>query len=51
MNIDGVYYVKGDTLSQNVTVSFDPEKTSLEAITKALEFEEFFPRGEPVFIK
>ena len=51
MNIDGVYYVKGDTVSQYVTVSFDPEKTSLEAISKALELEELSPQGEPVFIK
>jgi hypothetical protein len=34
-----------------VYVTFDPDKTSVEAIMKALEFEEFFPRGEPVFIK
>ena len=34
-----------------VYVTFDPDKTSLEAIVDALKYEEFFPRGEPVFIK
>jgi hypothetical protein len=37
--------------NQYVFVTFDPEKTSVEAFSKALQYEEFFPRGEPVFIK
>ena len=49
--IDGVYEVKGDASSHYVYVTFDPDKTSVEVIMKALDFEEFFPRGEPVFIK
>ena len=51
MNIDGVYDVKGNTLSQYVTVSFDPEKTNVEAFIKTLESEEFFVKGAPVFMK
>ncbi|MBW1716170.1 MAG: hypothetical protein JRJ77_10160 [Deltaproteobacteria bacterium] len=51
MNIDGVYDVKGNTLSQYVTVSFDPEKTSVEGLIKTLESEEFFVKAAPVFIK
>ncbi|UCG64145.1 MAG: hypothetical protein JSW12_16070 [Deltaproteobacteria bacterium] len=51
MNIDGVYDVRGDTLNQYVTVSFDPEKTNVAAFAKALESEEFFVKGPPVFIK
>ena len=51
MNIDGVYDVKGNTLSQYVTVSFDPEKTNVEALIKTLESEEFFVKGAPVFMK
>jgi len=43
--------VKGDVNNQYVFVTFDPDKTTVEALMKALEFEEFFPRGEPVFIK
>jgi len=49
--IDGVYEVKGDVSNYYVYVTFDPKKTSVEAIMKALQFTEFFPRGEPVFIK
>ena len=45
MNIDGVYDVKGNTLSQYVTVSFDPEKTNVEAFIKTLELEEFSVKG------
>jgi hypothetical protein len=51
MNIDGVYDVKGNTLSHYVTVSFDPEKTNVAAFAKALESEDFFVKGPPVFIK
>ena len=51
MNIDGVYDVKGNTLSQYVTVSFDPEKTNVEAFIKALGSKEFFVKGAPVFMK
>jgi ribosomal protein S6 len=51
MKIDGVYEVKGDTLGHYVTVTFDPEKTSVEAFEKALSTEEFFVRGEPKFLK
>jgi len=51
MNIDGVYDVKGNTLSQYVTVSFDPEKTNVEAFIKTLESKEFFVKGAPVFMK
>jgi len=51
MNIEGVYDAKGDTLSHYVTVSFDPEKTNVAAFIKALESEEFFVEGAPVFIK
>ena len=51
MNIDGVYDVKGNTLSQYVTVSFDPEKTNVEAFIKTLESQEFFVKGAPVFMK
>jgi len=49
--MDGIYEVKGDVSNQYVFVTFDPEKTSVEAIMQALQYEEFFPRGEPVFIK
>ena len=49
--IDGVYEVKGDVSNYYVYVTFDPDRTNVEAIVKALEFQEFFPRGEPVFIK
>ena len=49
--IDGVYEVKGDVSNQYVYVTFDPDKTTVEAFSKALQYEEFFPRGEPVFIK
>jgi hypothetical protein len=34
-----------------VFVTFDPDKTNVETIMKALQYEQFFPRGEPVFIK
>jgi hypothetical protein len=34
-----------------VYVTYDPDKTSAEAFMKALQYTEFFPRGEPVFIK
>jgi ribosome-binding factor A len=43
--------VKGDVTNQYVYVTFDPDKTSPEVFMKALEHEEFFARGEPVFIK
>ena len=49
--IDGVYEVKGDVSNQYVYVTLDPDKTTVEAIMEALQYEEFFPRGEPVFIK
>ena len=51
MKFDGVYDVKGDTVGNYVYVTFDPDKITVEVMMKALEFEEFFPRGEPVFIK
>lgn len=51
MKIDGVYDVVSDVSSQYVTVSFDPEKTNVAAFVKALESEEFFVEGSPVFIK
>jgi hypothetical protein len=38
-------------INMYIYVAFDPDKTTVDAIVKALEFEEFFPRGEPVFIK
>jgi len=37
--------------NQYIYVTFDPDKTNVEAFEKALQYEEFFPRGEPVFIK
>jgi len=43
--------VKGDVDNHYVFVTFDPDRTNIDAIIKALDFEEFFPRGEPVFIK
>jgi len=43
--------VKGDVLNQYVYITFDPDKTSPEVFMKALENEEFFARGKPVFIK
>ena len=49
--IDGVYDVKGDTLGNFVYVTYDPEKTNVEAFKKALSKETFFVRGTPVFIK
>jgi copper chaperone CopZ len=51
MKIDGVYDVKGDFLHQYITVTFDPEKTSVEKLVKALGETEFFVRGEPLIIK
>jgi len=46
-----VYEVKGDVSIHYVYVTFDPDKITVEAIMDALKYEEFFPRGEPVFIK
>jgi hypothetical protein len=43
--------VEGDTLNHYVFITFDPDKTGIEIFRKALESEEFFPQGEPVFIK
>jgi len=51
MKIDGVYDVVSNVSGQYVTVTFDPEKTSVQAFEKALSTEEFFVRGTPVFIK
>ena len=51
MRINGVYDVTGNTLDQYVTVSFDPSKTNVEALNRALEPQGIYVRGKPVFIK
>jgi copper chaperone CopZ len=51
MRIQGVYDVNGDTLSQHVNVTFDPEKTNVAALVKALSDGEFPIKGTPIFIK
>jgi hypothetical protein len=51
MKIDGVYDAVSGASGQYVTVTFDPEKTSVQAFEKALSKEQFFVRGDPVFLK
>ena len=51
MKIDGVYDVESDASGQYATVTYDPEKTSVQAFEKALSKDQFFVRGEPKFLK
>jgi cytochrome oxidase Cu insertion factor (SCO1/SenC/PrrC family) len=51
MKIDGVYDVASGASVQYVTVTYDPEKTSVQEFEKALSKEQFFVRGEPEFLK
>ncbi len=50
MEIDGVYDVKTNIATNDVTVTFDPEKTNVAAFKWALQ-PDFPVRGEPVFIR
>jgi len=51
MKIDGVYDVESDASGQYARVTYDPEKTSVRAFIDALSKEQFFVRGDPVFLK
>ena len=51
MKIDGVYDVVSDASGQYATVTYDPEKTSVQAFETPLSKDQLFVRGEPKFLK
>jgi len=46
-----VLNVKISTTNQAATVSFDPEKTNVEKLIRALEAEGFKVKGSPKFLR
>lgn len=43
--------VKINPTNRTATVSFDPERTSVEELIKALEADQFKVKGSPKFLK